>query len=94
MGLDVWCYKVKDKEAWRKSVAAKEVFEKYSNELLDRYSEEATAACKKWNRWYNDLVEKISENIITEEEYDAELEKDPYKYTVTDFATSDEKLKY
>ncbi len=94
MGLDVWCYKVKDKEAWRKSVAAKEEFEKYSNELLDRYSEEATAACKKWNRWYNDLIEKVDQNIITDEEYNTEIEKDPYKYTVTDFATSDEKLKY
>ena len=94
MGLDVWCYKVKDKEAWRKSVAAKEVFEKYSNELLNRYSEEASVACKKWNRWYNDLIEKVSQDIITDEEYNAELKKDPYKYTVTDFATSDEKLKY
>lgn len=94
MGLDVWCYKVKDKEAWRKSVAAKEVFEKYSNELWNRYSEEASAAYKKWNRWYNDLIEKVDQNIITDEEYNAELEKDPYKYSVIDFATSDEKLKY
>lgn len=94
MGLDVWCYKVKDKEAWRKSVAAKEVFEKYSNELWNRYSEETSAAYKKWNRWYNDLIEKVDQNIITDEEYNTELEKDPYKYSVIDFATSDEKLKY
>lgn len=94
MGLDVWCYKVKDKDAWRKSIVTKTALEDYSRELWNRYYEETNAAYKKWSRWYNDLIEKYDRNLITDEEYENEMKKDPYGYTVTDFATSDEKLKY
>ena len=94
MGLDVWCYKVKDKDAWRKSIVAKTALEDYSRELWNRYYEQTNAAYKKWSRWYNDLIEKYDRNFITDEEYENEMKKDPYRYTVTDFATSDEKLKY
>lgn len=94
MGLDVYCYKVKNKEDWNKSVKVTKEFDAYSSILWDKYEKESKEAYKKWFDWYNGIIERYENNEISFDECNEELNKDKFNYKITDFATSDEKLKY
>lgn len=94
MGLDVYCYKIKDKNEWKKYVKAANEFNDYSCFLWKKYKTETNEAYNKWDKWYNDLIDKYENNEISDDEFNTELEKEPYRYSILDFVTSDEQLKY
>lgn len=94
MGLDVYCYKIKDKIGWKKFANANKEFEVYSSWLWTKYKNELDIAYNKWQAWYDDLINKYENNIISEDEFNEESAKDTYKYSVLDFTSSEESLKY
>ena len=94
MGLDVWCYKIKNKDTLENYKKVHKEYDDYCDFLWKKYDKETTDAYNKWNDWQSELETKLAENKISLQKYQKEIEKDPYHYTVTDFATSDEKLKY
>ena len=94
MGLDVWCYKIKNKDSLEKYKKINKEYDDYCDFLWKKYDKETIAAYNKWNAWKDELETKLEENKISLQKYEKEIKKDPYHYTITDFTTSDEKLKY
>lgn len=94
MGLDVWCYKIKNKDTLENYKKIHKEYNDYCDFLWKKYDKETTAAYNKWNDWQSELETKLAENKISQQKYEKEIKKDPYHYTITDFTTSDEKLKY
>lgn len=94
MGLDVYFYKIKNKSTWKKYKEASKEYNDYSDFLWKKYDKETTEAYKKYRKWIDDLGERLDANKITPEQYDKEVKESKYTYKLTDFVTSDEKLKY
>lgn len=90
MGLDIYFYKVKDRKSWQDYVMAVTAYDKFTDSLWKKYKAKAEAAYNKWNDWHENLINKLENKEITDIEFSIEIEKSPYDYKVTDFASPEE----
>lgn len=90
MGLDIYFYKVKNKEICETYLSTKKEYDRFYNRLEEKYRNELKAAYKKWEDWFNAENERINalpENASEDErEYDRKTEP---CYDVSDFITDE-----
>jgi len=94
MGLDVYFYKIKNRSTWKTYKNTSKEYDDYSDFLWTKYDKETTKAYNKYRKWYDNLEERYDSKKITAEQFDKEVNESKYTYQLTDFVSSDEKLKY
>lgn len=93
MGLDIYCYKIKNLTTWKKYKTASIAYNTYNNDLWNKYEKETTKAYNKWCKWFNSITAKLDKHP-NDKTLKEEYEKDPYSYKLTDFTTKEETQKY
>ena len=94
MGLDIYFYKVKNKETCDNYLSIKKEYDKVYDKFETKYKEQLTAAWKKWENWYNGENERIS--ALPEDSNEAEYNylKDEPSYDISNFMDEVEKLEW
>lgn len=90
MGLDIYFYKVKNKEICEAYLSAKKEYDHFYKQLEEKYRNELNTAWKKWEDWFNaenERIEALSENASEDErEYNRKTEP---RYDISDFITDE-----
>ena len=90
MGLDIYFYKVKNKEICETYLSTKKEYDRFYNRLEEKYKNELKAAWKKWEDWLNAENKRINAlpKDAPEEEKEYNRKTEP-RYEVSDFMTDE-----